>query len=344
MEALERPELAESDRPVIIGHDPRQAPRAVVTTANDAARALGIDSGQSCRVALSRAPNALFVQPRHELYREYSRRLMAALREGTPLLEQLSVDEAWLDWREPGFDHLAARALRDRVRERTGLSVSVGVAPCKLLAKMATEAAKALPDRVLVISPGAETSFLDPLPVESLWGVGPKTAARLRGLGLQTVGAIARADAAWLQGELGPRHGQMLALHSRGIDDSELSAVRQPKSFSAERTFQSDVRDRAELWRTIQEQASRVSERLARRSLLASEVAVKLRYADWEDLVRQMRLPSPTASAEAIAEAAAVLMRRTWDRNRPLRLLGVRVSRFAELGEPYQMEIPWDDR
>jgi DNA polymerase IV len=342
VEAVERPELARLDRPVIIGHDPREAPRAVVTTANDAARALGIDSGLSCRVALGRAPNAVFLPPRFDVYREYSQRLMVALRSQTDTLEQLSVDEAWLNWQAHGFDEYSAIELRARVREATGLSVSVGVAPTKLVAKMATEAAKRTADRVMVVSPAGVRGFLDPLPVESLWGVGPKTAARLRVLGIETVGALAASSSDRLQESFGPRHGRILADHSRGLDESELAPVRAPKSFSTERTFSSDVNDRAELWRTMQRQAASLSERLERRGLVAAEVAVKLRYADWEDLVRQTRLPSPSASAEAIAGTAAALMRRAWDRQRPLRLLGVRVSRFAEVDQPFQLQMPWE--
>jgi DNA polymerase IV len=343
VEAVERPELAALDRPVIIGHDPREAARGVVTTANDSARALGIDSGMSCRLALGRAPNAIFLPPRFAIYHDYSKRLMSVLRGQTETLEQLSVDEAWLDWRAHGFDPVPAIALRQRVRDATGLSVSVGVAPTKLLAKMATEAAKRTVDRVLVVAPGREREFLDPLPVESLWGVGPKTAARLRTLGLETVGAIAAASLDRLQESFGPRHGRILAEHSRGLDDSELAPVRAPKSFSTERTFQSNVIDRSELWRTIQRQSASLAERLERRGLVAAEVAVKLRYADWEDLVRQTRLPSPSANAETIASAAATLMRRAWDRDRALRLLGVRVSRFAQVGEPFQLEMRWGE-
>ncbi|MFN0071413.1 MAG: DNA polymerase IV [Chloroflexota bacterium] len=341
VEAIERPELALLDRPVIIGHDPRQAPRAVVTTANDPARALGIDSGLSCRVALGRAPNAVFVAPRMDIYREYSRRLMVALRSATDTLEQLSVDEAWINWDKHGFDLGSAIDLRGHIREVTGLSVSVGVAPSKLLAKMATESAKATQQGALVIAPAEVSAFLGPLPVESLWGVGPKTAGRLRSLGLVTIGAVADTALNQLQAAFGPRHGRVLAEHSRGIDHSELAPIRPPKSFSAERTFQSDVTDRAELWETMQHQARNLAERLERRGLSASEIAVKLRYADWEDLVRQASLPTPTTSAVILAQAAAVLMRRAWDKNRPLRLLGMRVSRFSAQGEPYQLEIPW---
>src|SRR5919197_6111619 len=142
VEALERPDLAASERAVVVGHDPREAPRAIVTTANDAARRLGIGSGMAGARALQLAPDALFVPPRFGLYQQYSRRLMAALRAETPLLQQLSIDEAWLDWSHRGFDPAVAAGMRARVARQTGLSVSLGVAASKLIAQMATEAAK----------------------------------------------------------------------------------------------------------------------------------------------------------------------------------------------------------
>src|SRR5581483_677901 len=155
-------------------HDPRTSPRSIVTTANDAARALGIGSGMSAAVAQRLAPNALFVPPRHGLYRAYSDRLMAILRQASPVVQTLSIDEAWLDWSTHGFAVGPAQALRARVLDETGLSISVGVATSKLVAKMATEAAK--PGGVRVVTPGEEATFLAPLPVRALLGVGPRTA------------------------------------------------------------------------------------------------------------------------------------------------------------------------
>src|SRR3954453_4546286 len=142
VEAIERPELASDPRPIVIGHDPRTAPRSIVTTANDAARAVGIGSAMSAAVALRMAPSALFGPPRHELYRSYSDRLMAILRDASLVVETLSIDEAWLDWSAHGFAEASARAIRALVLQETGLSISIGVASSKLVAKMATEAAK----------------------------------------------------------------------------------------------------------------------------------------------------------------------------------------------------------
>lgn len=340
VEVLERPELAATTRPVIVGHDPRRAPRAIVTTANDAARRLGINSGLSGARALSLAPDALFVPPRHELYQRYSARLMAVLRAETPVLQQLSIDEAWLDWTDHGFGPTPARALRRRVLEQTGLSVSLGVAPSKLVAKMATEAAKETEARLWVVEPGGEPAFLQALPIRALWGVGPKTAARLQALGLETIGQIAAVPLERLTEEFGAAHGRALFEHSRGRDDSELRPERDPKSYSAEHTFQSDTRDRAELWEVLRRQATRVAERLRRDRLCAGEVAIKLRYADWTSLTRQIRLAPPSDREEVLAQTAALLMRRHWESARPVRLIGLRAGRLRPSDAPTQLLMP----
>jgi DNA polymerase-4 len=345
VEALERPELT-GERPIVIGHDPREAPRAIVTTANDAARRHGIESGMAGARALKLAPDALFIPPRFEVYREYSKRLMAWLRSETPMLQQLSIDEAWLDWSRRGFDETHAVELRARVQAGTGLSVSLGVAASKLVSKMATEAAKEQPERVFVVKPGHEGDFLGPRPIRALYGVGPRTAARLQALGVQTIGQIAELPLEGLVDEFGTAHGQALFEHSRGLDDSELEAEREPKSCSAEHTFQVDTRDRAELWAQLRAQAEHVAERLRKSGYCAAEVALKLRYGDsrgsfrWNDQTRQVRLSGPSAEASVLAEAAALLMRRHWDASRPVRLIGLRAGRLQPLDGPLQLTIP----
>jgi DNA polymerase IV len=340
VEALERPELAQSERPIVVGHDPRQAPRAIVTTANDAARRLGIVSGMAGARALRLAPDALFVSPRFDLYGEYSRKLMALLRTETAILEQLSIDEAWLDWSHRGFDRESATELRKRVLGETGLSVSLGVAASKLVSKMATEAAKEEADRVFVVRLGEEPAFLGPLPLRALWGVGPKTAARLQALGAHTIGQIADLPLEKLIAEFGLAHGRALFEHSRGEDDSELSAEREPKSYSAEHTFQRDTRDRGQLWAELRVQAHQVGRRLEREGLRAAEVAIKLRYADWTTITRQVQLGSPSADASMLAQAAALLMRRHWDAARAVRLIGLRAGRLERSDGTDQLRIP----
>ena len=338
VEALERPELARVTWAVVVGHDPRQAPRAIVTTANDAARAFGIGSGMSGAHALRLAPEALFVPPRHDLYRAYSARLMAVLREASPLVQPLSIDEAWLEWGHRRWDPALARALREDVLARTGLSISVGVAPSKLVAKMATELAK--PGSVRIVLPGDEAEFLAPLPVRALYGVGPRTAERLAAAGFERIGDLARCAREELVGLLGRSHGRILSERARGLDHSELRAERQPKSYSAEHTFQQDTRDRALLWRELRAQADEVAGRLRGDGLLAGVAAIKLRYATFETVTRQIRLATPSDAPDVLAESAALLMRRHWDRPRPIRLIGLRAARFSPADAPVQLALP----
>ena len=337
VEALEDPALAADPRPIVVGHDPRTAPRSIVTTANDAARALGINSGMSAAIAQRMAPNALFVPPRHSLYRTYSDRLMCMLREASSIVETLSIDEAWLEWSAQGFVAEAAQALRSRVLAETGLSISIGVASSKLVAKMATEAAK--PGGVKVVQPGDEAAFLAPLPVRALLGVGPRTAQRLQDAGLNSIGDVAARPRTWLVELLGQSHGGGIWDHANGRDDSPLQPVREARSYSAEHTFPYDTRDRRALWEELRSQSIEVAERLRADGLCAGEVAIKLRYASFETLTRQIRLPVPSATADDIATTAAALMRRHWDRARAIRLIGVRAGRLRSADAPVQLPL-----
>lgn len=338
VEAIERPELAADPRAIVIGHDPRTSPRSIVTTANNVARALGINSGMSAAVALRMAPTALFVAPRHELYRAYSERLMAVLRAASPTIENLSVDEAWLDWSAHGFSEASVLQLRARVLAETGLSISIGVATSKLVAKMATEKAK--PGGVCLVRPGTEAAFLAPLPLRALFGVGPRTAERLTAAHLLTVGDIAAQPRARLAELLGANHGAGLWDRAHGRDDSPLEPERAAQSYSAEHTFPFDTLDRRQLWQEVRSQATELAERLRQDDLHAGEIAIKLRYASFETLTRQMRLPVPTAGADEIALAAAALMRRHWDRARAVRLIGVRAARLLPASRPVQLPLP----
>src|SRR5712691_8847366 len=307
VEAAERPELADDPRPVIIGRDPRTTPRGIVTTANDAARALGIHSGLSAAIALRLAPNALFLPPRHDLYERYSARVMAVVRDESPLVEQHSIDEAACVWL-PGFRPEPALALRAHVLAETGVSVSLGIATSPLVAKMASEAAKQRPDH----------------------------------LGIATVGVLASRPPDELITLFGRAYGRYLHEASRGIDHSTLQAEHVPKSISAEHTFPRDTTDRQVLWQQLRAQAEEVAERLRQEGLRAEEVAIKLRYANWQTLTRQMKLPAATDEAEALATIAATLMRRHWDQTRAVRLIGLRAGRLTGGTKPTQQGLPYD--
>jgi DNA polymerase-4 len=344
VEALETPGLAEDPRVVLVGLDPREYPRAVVTTANGVARQIGINSGMStaiaARMAREQGLEVVFLRPRHELYGEYSRRLMDLLRSETPLLEQRSIDEAALDWRSHGFAVEPVLALRGRILEEIGLSVSFGVAPSLLVAKMASEVAKLLANHVCVVLPGAAEAFLAPLSVRALVGVGPKSEARLRGFSLTTIGELAEQPLTWLVEQFGSAYGRYLYSASHGEDGSTLVGEHAYKSISAEHTFARDTEDRREIWQQLRWQASEVASRLVAEGLVAGEVAIKLRYGvTWVTITRQQRLLSASADAEVLSAVAAALMRKAWTRQ-PIRLIGLRASKLEPSQETVQLAFP----
>src|SRR5437867_5778219 len=332
VEAIETPSLGDEQRAVIISVNPREYARAVVTTANGVARAVGITSGMStaiaARIAREKGVDVVYVAPPHDVYARYSKRLMDLLRTETPLLEQRSIDEAALDWRQHGFSPEPVRLLRQRIVDEIGLSVSFGVAPTLLVAKMASEIAKSHADHVCVVGPGEATAFLAPLSVRALVGIGPKSEARLRGFEIHTIGDLAARPLDWLVDNFGSSYGRYLHHASRGDDDSTLVGERNSKSISAEHTFSRDTSDRAEIWRRLQAQAREVADRLREDNLLACEVAIKLRYGvTWETITRQQRLGSATDDPRVLAAGAAALMRKAWTR-RPIRLIGLRAAKL----------------
>jgi DNA polymerase-4 len=292
----------------------------------------------SARMALRLAPNALFLPPRHDVYGQYSSRVMAVLRQESPLVQQNSIDEAACAWPHE-FVTPPALALRARVLAETGISVSLGLATSPLVAKMASEAAKRREDHLYVVPPGEEAAFLAPLPIRALVGVGPKTEPRLRELHITTIGDLAARPVDELTAAFGQAYGTYLAEASRGIDESPLIVERVAKSISAEHTFPTDTADRHELWRELRAQAEEVAGRLRAEGLLAGEVAIKLRSADWRTITRQMRLPLATAEATALANGAAELMRRHWDRL-SLRLIGLRAGHLTTGEQPAQLPLP----
>jgi len=320
VEVLERPELA--GKPVVVGGRPGE--RGVVAAASYPARAFGVHSAMPMARALALCPQATVLPPRHHLYHEYSRRVMEMLHQASPVVEQLSIDEAYLDLTEQATPWEAAievaRQLQGRVRNEVGLSASLGVATNKLVAKVAS--ARDKPGGLIVVRPGEEAAFLAPLPVHVLWGVGPVTAQRLAEMGVATAGDLVRVP----EGELRARFGQRgveLAHQARGIDERPVVTEYERKSLSQETTFVRDLRDAEPLRRQLWQLSQGVGQQLKEEGLAARTVAIKLRYADFTTLTRQMRLAVPTDDERVIYRAAAVLLRRAWQRGRPVRLLGV---------------------
>jgi DNA polymerase IV len=326
VEVLEDPALA--GKPLIVGGRPEE--RGVVASASYEARARGVRSAMPTYRALALCPEAVVRPARHGVYGGYSRRVMAILEEAAPLVEQMSIDEACFeltghvdDW-QAGVE--IARLVQRRVRDEVGLSASLGVATNKLVAKVASDRDK--PGGLTVVRPGEEAAFLAPLPVRVLWGVGPVTAQRLAELGVETVADLRRLDPAELAARFGS-HGLHLGQQAQGLDDRPLSTDHEIKSVSQETTFARDVVQPEALHAHLHELSQGVARRLRRRELAAGTVAIKLRYADFSTVTRQMALAVPTDDGEVIYRAALVLLQRTWRRGRPVRLLGVAGQRLS---------------
>jgi DNA polymerase IV len=319
--------------------------RGVVSSCSYAARRFGVRSAMPMTHALRLCPGLIVVASQHSAYRTASHQVMARLHDLTPLVEQLSIDEAFLDLTdlaEPG--EALARQLQATIRDQLGLPCSLGVATNKLLAKIATDVGKAAahtsgpPNAILVVPPGGEAAFLAPLPTTALWGVGPKTAERLGELGMHTIGDIAR----WREADLGRRfgkHGYDLALRARGIDDRPVVTSREAKSISKETTFARDVSDAALLHQTLRTLAAEVGQRLRREGLSGTTITLKLRWADFTTLTRQTTLGQPTDQEDAIWATATQLFDRIWRTGQWVRLLGVGVSGLGPA--PRQLGL-WD--
>lgn len=320
VEVLENRDL--EGRPLLIGGSPEG--RGVVMTASYEARGFGVHSAMPMARALALCPHAVVLPGRHSEYRKRSRRVMAVLDEFSPLVERMSIDEAYADLTDQveSWDGAVetARQIQRRVKEQEGLSASLGVATNKLVAKVASDRDK--PGGLTVVPPGEEARFLAPLPVRVLWGVGPVTGARLAEMGVITVGDLAKLPENELQARFG-RHGAGMFRQARGIDRRPVVVEREAKSVSQETTFSRDLRDVDELEQRLRRLSAGVARRLERSELAAETVAVKLRYGDFSTLTRQMTLAVPTSDENVIYETALVLFRRAWQHGRPVRLLGV---------------------
>lgn len=329
VELLDHPELR--GKPVIVGN---RDGRSVVTTATYEARAYGVGSAMPMARALQLCPRAIVLPPRHQLYREYSERVMAIFDTVTPKVERLSIDEAFLDvsgaGRLLGSPAQIARHLRRRVVDETGLTCSVGAAGTKFVAKLASGMAK--PDGLLVV-PVAETqTFLHPLSIRALWGVGGKTEEALTRLGLRTVADIAETPISALRSAVGDAMAARLHDLSNGRDPRAVQTERIEKSIGHEVTFHEDVTDYAQLERELLRLSDRVASRLRSAQVMAGGIAVKLRYADFTTLTRSRRLPEPSSVARRIYESSSELLRGVGSRGRPVRLIGVRAESLSDGG------------
>jgi DNA polymerase IV len=327
VEIRERPELA--DLPVVVGGTPQG--RGVVAAASYAARRFGIRSAMPMASALRRCPELVILPTRMSLYATESRRIHAILERYTPLIEPLSLDEAFLDLRGSVrlFGPVAeiARRIKHEIRAELGLTASVGIAPVKFVAKIASDLGK--PDGFLVIEPGALHGFLAALPVARLWGVGKVGEQAMHRLGLQTIGDVACRDEHFMAEHFG-RHGLHLLQLARGIDPREVIPDRETRSVSNETTFPADIADRDVLRGALLQLVEQVGWRLRHKDLRGRTVQLKARYADFTTVTRAQTLAAPTSTTAVIWQAAVALLERLPRPGQALRLIGVGVSGFDE--------------
>jgi DNA polymerase-4 len=334
VEVLENPALA--GKPVLVGGT---GPRGVVAAASYEARRFGCHSAMPMGRARRLCPQAIVLPPRFDLYAAKSRAVHEIFAAFTPLIEPIALDEAFLDVtgarRLHGTGPEVGAAIRARVRAETGLTASVGVAPNKLLAKLASDDAK--PDGMLVVEAGGELAFLHPHPVGRLWGVGPATLARLERFGVETIGDLAALPEASLVDTLGRAHGHQLHELACGRDDRPVDADRETKSIGQEETFPRDVADRAALDREVRRMAERVGTRLRDHGLAGRTVTLKVRFPDFRTITRSTTLPDPLAVSNEIARQALALLDKV-DTSGGIRLIGVSVSNLT-VGAAHQASL-----
>jgi len=348
VEETRNPELR--GKAFAVGGKPEE--RGVVSSCSYAARRDGVRSAMPMSQAIRLSRGLIIVPGRHHLYGEVSKQVMDILHTVTGLVEQISIDEAFLDISDIKEDpERLARGLQTRIRDELQLPCSIGIASNKMVAKIATEVGKAIalkrikaqglaepPNAVTVVDDGEEAAFLNPLPADMLWGVGPKTSKRLSDLGIHTIGDIAK----WPESEmvrLFGENGRELSRHSRGMDERPIETERETKSISQEITFSRDVRDDKLLQKTLMEMSAEVAKQLRKNNLAGRTIKLKLRWPDFTTLTRQTTLANPTDQEEEIARAALDLLKAVRKSNQAVRLIGVGVS---GLGAPIRQLGLWD--
>ena len=341
VESRDNPDLR--GKPLAVGGSPES--RGVVAAASYEARRHGVRSAMPTSQAIRLCPSLTIVGPNFAKYRSVSQQVLGILRGVTPLVEPLSLDEAYLDvtensWGEPLGVNVAKR-LKSAILETTGLTASAGVAPNKFLAKIASGWKK--PDGLTVISPERVEPFLQKLPVDALWGVGPVTARKLRARGIERLVDVRTADPRELQEAVGSLADWLQQL-ANGVDERPVVPNRETKSSGSESTYATDLTEVAEMRDEIREMAAQAAAWLARRSLLARTVTIKVRYADFTTITRS-HTASATRDATGIVQRAVELLDRTDAPRRAVRLLGVSVHNLCADGDPVPGDwLPFDGR
>jgi DNA polymerase-4 len=318
--------------PLAVGGKPDQ--RGVVASASYEARQMGVRSAMPAATAVRLCPNLKLVPANWPRIRECSRQVMDILRRYGPL-EQISVDEAYIDLSEQAEPEAIAAQIRAEVKEKTGLPASVGLATSKLVAKVASDFEK--PEGFTVVRPGSEAAFLAPLPTRSIWGIGPKTAEKLAGLGIETCGQLAQADPDQLRQRFG-KQAVELRERARGIDGRSVQPDHgPPKSISQEWTFNSDVGETAVLRDKLRQMCGDVAQSLQKNGLVAHTVTVKFRWSDFTTFTRQRSVEVGIDGEADVYRLAEAIWLENWPKSRPMRLLGVGVSKLEEEGNGRQL-------
>jgi DNA polymerase-4 len=329
-------------KPFAVGGSPDQ--RGVVASCSYAARKFGVRSAMPMAQAVKICPDLLIVRGHYRDYSQASRQVMDRLKEFTEEIEQISIDEAFLDITKLSDSSLIiAQKLQATIRTELGLPCSIGIASNKLVAKMATNYGKVAtgfgespPNAIHIVPPGKESEFIAPLPVDALWGVGPKTAVKLIEMDINTIGELANIPEDVMIERFG-KWGYAISQRSRGFDDRPISSQHKAKSVSHETTFAKDVRDETTLVKTIQRLSENVSRRLVKKHHQATTIKLKLRWADFTTITRQTTISQPTSESSTIANTAEKLFHKAWKSSRAVRLVGVGVSGLA----PEQLNL-WD--
>lgn len=319
--------------------------RGVVASCSYAARLYGVRSAMPMGRALQLCPDLIVVSSRHGNYSQVSKQVMALINI-TPFFEKISIDEAFMEVSDlPESLKDIAQDLQSRVNHEMGLPLSIGGATNKLVAKIANDWGKKQnknpepPNAITIIPPGEEAAFLAPLPVQSLWGVGPKTAAKLEAVGIKTIGALAQTPPETLEIMFG-QYGPDLCRRALGMDNRPIEMEHEVKSVSNEVTFASDLIDQARLLRVIRDLSEQVGHRLRKAALAGTTIQVKLRWSDFTTITRQTTLLSATNLDQEIFDTAAALFKENWPKGKPVRLIGVGVS---NLGPPIHQLGLWSD-
>jgi len=324
------------------------AGRGVVTTSTYEARALGVFSAMGIMKAAQLAPEAILLPTDFEAYRKYSRLFKEAVRSIAPLIEDRGIDEIYIDlsaW--PDTAHEVARQIKDAVHAATALTCSVGVAPNKMLAKISSELDK--PDGLTILTPEDIERRIWPLPARKINGIGPKAAEKLAALGIDTVADLARASPEMLRAHFGRSYSEWLGRVAQGVDDRPVQTYSEPKSISRETTFERDLHaraDRAQLSEIFTALCVKLAGDLERKGYVGRTIGIKLKYADFQGVTRDVTLPAPTGDAATIRQAAGECLKRV-PLEKKLRLLGVRVGalsrkdELASAAQALQAELPF---